>query len=61
MVIVAVLGLNMFHPALFFKERVTDEGGLGTHRKAKRQAKKGARARQEDAVRIGSSTSDVEK
>jgi hypothetical protein len=39
MVVVAVLALNAFHPAVCFKEGVEGAGGLGASRKAKKAAR----------------------
>lgn len=58
MVVVAVLALNVFHPALCFKEGVMGEGGLGAGRKAKKAAKK---AEKEMSAVTSSVVSDAEK
>lgn len=40
MVIVACLALNVFHPAICFKDGVIGAGGIGSNRKAKKEAKR---------------------
>lgn len=56
MVIVAVLALNIFHPALCFKEGVQGEGGLGAGRRKKKERKI---AEKEGAAGGSSGASDV--
>jgi hypothetical protein len=57
MVTVAMLALNLFHPALCFKEGLEGEGGLGSRRKAKKQRE----AEKEGSAAASSTASDVEK
>jgi len=57
MVIVACLALNIFHPAICFKEGVSGLGGIGSSRKARKERKK----EEKEAQNHGSgSLSDVE-
>jgi len=58
MVVVAMLVLNLFHPALCFKEGIEGEGGLGSRRKAKKQRRE---AEKEVSAAASSTTSDLEK
>lgn len=56
MVIVACFALNLFNPAITFKEAMTGLGGLGTKKKMKKQEQ----SREKAGEGISASNSDVE-
>jgi hypothetical protein len=57
MVVIAVLALNLFHPAFCFTEGMEGAGGIGSGRKQRRADKK---ARKNAEKNASGSTSDVE-
>lgn len=44
LIVVACLGLNVFHPSFCFREMMEGEGGIGAKRKARKLAEKEAEA-----------------